>query len=331
MSLNEALEQQNSELASERIYKSSEVDVFFIGLVDDEETRGAELLAAVPCLFGSDLNAAGSVYEDRRRFCCSESFVNFAYEVENARGVEEIDLGLVVFYGDYRKADGITFFDLHLIEVRYRVSVLYSSKSVYDAGRKQRGFEESRLAGTSVPDQSDVSDVFACIAFHFIYSLLSKIVETAPLEKTPCIMTIESIAKYNLKNINQCELNESVGFNLDKAMRFIEFQSPDIIYFEGLGSKLGLDFFTSLVYNNKTILTEFMVNSVEELQEKLAPQDFSLFKSFAVKFFLFPKSLVKLSPIKVEHFPSIVSITSCGGSISVVTHSSPFQIGRAHV
>ena len=56
-------------------------------------------------------------------------------------------------------------------------------------------------------------------------------------------MTLESIAKYKLNNVSQCELNENIGFNLDKAMRFIEFQSPDIIYFEGITTKEGLDFF----------------------------------------------------------------------------------------
>ena len=113
---------------------------------------------------------------------------------------------------------------------------------------------------------------------HFIYSLLSEIVNLSS-KNIPCVMTIESIAKYHLKNINQCELNESIGFNLERAMKYIEFQNPDVIYFERISSKLGLDYFTSLVYNGKTIITEFMVNSVEELQEKLSPQDFSLFKS----------------------------------------------------
>ena len=38
-------------------------------------------------------------------------------------------------------------------------------------------------------------------------------------------MTLESISKYELKGVNQCEFNENVGFNMDKAARFIEFQS----------------------------------------------------------------------------------------------------------
>ena len=72
--------------------------------------------------------------------------------------------------------------------------------------------------------------------------------------KSKNIMTLESIAKYRLKNVAQCELNENIGFNLDKAMRFIEFQSPDVIYFEGITTKEGLDFFTSLTLKNKTIV-----------------------------------------------------------------------------
>ena len=78
-------------------------------------------------------------------------------------------------------------------------------------------------------------------------------------------MTIESIAKYNLENVNQCELNENIGFNIEKAMRFIEFQSPDIIYFEGITSKTALDYFSSLVYKNKVLITEFLADNIKKI------------------------------------------------------------------
>ena len=55
---------------------------------------------------------------------------------------------------------------------------------------------------------------------HIIYSLL---LEVANSNKNT--MTLDSIAKFNLKNVHQCELNENIGFNMDKASRFIEFQS----------------------------------------------------------------------------------------------------------
>lgn len=113
-----------------------------------------------------------------------------------------------------------------------------------------------------------------CGKTHMIYSILSDI---ATDDKN--IMTIESITKYNLEKVNQCELNEHIGFNLDKAMRFIEFQSPDILYFEGINTKEGLDYFTSLVFKNKTLITEFLAENIADLMKKLSLNEFSMFKS----------------------------------------------------
>ena len=109
---------------------------------------------------------------------------------------------------------------------------------------------------------------------HLIYSVLSNLIP-----KNKNVMTLESIAKYKLKNVSQCELNENIGFNLDKAMRFIEFQSPDIIYFEGITTKEGLDFFTSLTFKNKSLLTEFMAENIDDLRRKFEFSEFSMFKS----------------------------------------------------
>ena len=110
---------------------------------------------------------------------------------------------------------------------------------------------------------------------HVIYSIL---LETASKGKKN-LMTLESIAKYNLKNVNQCELNENVGFNMDKASRFIEFQSPDIIYLEGIKNKEAFDYFSSLVYDNKTIIMEFMANNMEDFRNKMSISDFETLKS----------------------------------------------------
>lgn len=109
---------------------------------------------------------------------------------------------------------------------------------------------------------------------HIIYSLL---LEIANSEKN--IMTIESITKYNLENVNQCEINENIGFNLDKALRFIEFQSPEIIYLEGVQTKEAFDYFSSLVFKDKTVITEFLANNMTDLRKKLAFVDFEMFKS----------------------------------------------------
>lgn len=111
---------------------------------------------------------------------------------------------------------------------------------------------------------------------HIIYSLLTEI---AHRNKNKNIMTLESITKYNLEGVNQCELNENISFNMDKASRFIEFQSPDIIYLEGVKTKEIFDYFSSLVYDNKTIIMEFLANNMEELRNKMAFSDFETLKS----------------------------------------------------
>ncbi|MGN1125309.1 MAG: GspE/PulE family protein [Candidatus Gastranaerophilaceae bacterium] len=107
---------------------------------------------------------------------------------------------------------------------------------------------------------------------HVIYSLLNEI---SDMKKN--IMTIESITKYDLPKINQCELNESIGFNLDKALRFIEFQSPEIIYLEGMMSKF--DYISSLVFSNKTVITEFLAENMSDLREKMSFSELETFKS----------------------------------------------------
>lgn len=110
---------------------------------------------------------------------------------------------------------------------------------------------------------------------HVIYSLLLE----AAKNDVKNIMTLESIAKYTLSGVNQCELNENVGFNMDKASRFIEFQSPDIIYLEGIKTKESFDYFAGLVFDGKTVIMEFLANNMEDLRNKMAFSDFETLKS----------------------------------------------------
>jgi len=93
------------------------------------------------------------------------------------------------------------------------------------------------------------------------------------------IMTVESIAKYDLDGINQCELNEKAGFNIDKALKYIDFQSPDIVYFEEILAKEDFKKIMLLTQNNKTVITEFTADDVQALVEKINNMELNELKS----------------------------------------------------
>ena len=142
---------------------------------------------------------------------------------------------------------------------------------------KEIGFTESQII-TVKNELETPGIVLICGASsvgktHIIYSILNSISNS-----NKNIMTIESISKYSLNNVNQCELNENIGFNIDKAMRFIEFQSPDIIYFESITTKNALDYFSSLVFKNKVLITEILADNMANLNKKLSYEDFEMFK-----------------------------------------------------
>ena len=126
---------------------------------------------------------------------------------------------------------------------------------------------------------------------HVIYSLLQEAAKNGAKN----IMTLESIAKYELQGVNQCEFNENVGFNMDKAVRFIEFQNPNIIYLEGIKSKASFDYFSSLVYSDKTIIMEFLANNMDDLRQKMAFSDFDTLKSIiSLMVFIHSKNSVEV-------------------------------------
>ncbi len=91
------------------------------------------------------------------------------------------------------------------------------------------------------------------------------------------IMTIESIVKYDLRGINQCELREKVGFNKEKALKYIDFQSPDIIYFEEFISE---KFLVNFVKTGKLIITEMSAKNTDEAENILAAENFSEIREF---------------------------------------------------
>lgn len=105
------------------------------------------------------------------------------------------------------------------------------------------------------------------------YSILNSIDKT-----NKNTMTVESIAKYNLNGVVQCELKEKAGFNFEKAAMFISFQSPDVVYVEEVISKEDLKYLSMLAETQKVVITEILADSVGNLFDKLSIKDLEEFK-----------------------------------------------------
>lgn len=102
-----------------------------------------------------------------------------------------------------------------------------------------------------------------------VYSLLNSI-------QNKTVITIEPIIKYELKTAQQCELKEKVGLDISKAMKFIEFQSLDVAYFESAPTTNALEYINSLSLGGKTIITEFLAENIDDFIKKF---DFSPVKN----------------------------------------------------
>ena len=51
-----------------------------------------------------------------------------------------------------------------------------------------------------------------------------------------------------------------------------------MIYFEGITSKSALDYFSSLVFKDKVLITEFLADNMVGLNDKLSYEDFEMFR-----------------------------------------------------
>jgi type IV pilus assembly protein PilB len=104
------------------------------------------------------------------------------------------------------------------------------------------------------------------------YSILNSLDKT---QKN--IMTLESIAKYNLEGVHQCELKEKAGFSFEKAVKLIDFQSPDIVYTEEVFAEDDINYLTLLAKSGKTIITEILAEDREAAAKKLKKKSYEEF------------------------------------------------------
>lgn len=129
----------------------------------------------------------------------------------------------------------------------------------------EKCLEEAGIIIIAGPDLSGKSFV--------AYSLLNSMDR-----KNKNIMTVESVVKYDLEGINQCEINEKAGFHLEKAFNFIDFQSPDIIYCEETSNEAIIRYLAALAQEGKTLIVEIRADNEECLYNKLNSEKYKEFK-----------------------------------------------------
>ncbi len=124
------------------------------------------------------------------------------------------------------------------------------------------------------------------------YSILNSMDKT-----TKNLMTVESIVKYDLTGVNQSELNEKVGFNFEKAVRFIDFQSPDVIYVEEVFLNKDFKHLTLFAESYKTVITEISADNIENLMKKLDSEELIEFKK-NIKCLIFVENKDKIQIVR---------------------------------
>lgn len=101
--------------------------------------------------------------------------------------------------------------------------------------------------------------------FSLCYSMLSEVAQTG---KT--VFAIESISRQTLSGVTHCEINEKVGFDIEKIIKHLEFQSPDAVYLEEIWTDDTLIFVKSLIDRNILVIAqcydqEYIKNKAESL------------------------------------------------------------------
>ena len=152
-----------AELLTELSGDAGEVGVLLVELGDIEHTGELAVDAVLPALFGADGDAGLRGGEDQTGFAHAERLHDFAGEIEEAGGVDEVDLVTLVFYGRERRADRELTADFLGIVVADGVAVGDLAQAVGALRQIEEAFGKGGLAVAAVTEQCDVSDLIRCV------------------------------------------------------------------------------------------------------------------------------------------------------------------------
>jgi hypothetical protein len=143
--------------------------VFFVQFGDEEGTGlGAGITEDV---FGTYLNAILGGYDDQCGVSSLNALMGFAYEIEESRRVNNIDLAVFPFYRTYGGRKGNPSFDFFGIKVGAGATCGYITRTVNGLRGEQEGLGQTGFTGRAVTGKADVSQSGLGIIFHLIFLL----------------------------------------------------------------------------------------------------------------------------------------------------------------
>ena len=156
--------QRGAELLAQLLKGLVEVGVLLVHLGDVYGAGQARVGKGLPGLLGADVQAVLGGDADDADVRDAQSLSDLAREVEVSRGVDDVDLGLLIL--SVHRAGGDTYLaaDLLRVVVRDGVAGGGAAEPVGSAGQKEDALSEAGLAVAAVSEQRDVADVLGCIA-----------------------------------------------------------------------------------------------------------------------------------------------------------------------
>ena len=155
-----------AELLLQLVQRGIVIRVFLVDFRDVEHARHCLLLAALPRLFRADARAGLAGRDDQSGLCNAHRALHFAFKIKEARGIEQVDLAVVPFYGRYCGRDRELAADFFGVEIADRVAVGDLAYAVGRTGDIKQALDERGLAVAAVAHETYVTDLVYRIIGH---------------------------------------------------------------------------------------------------------------------------------------------------------------------
>ena len=155
-----------AELLLQLVQRGVVIRILLVDLGDIEHTRHGAGFAALPCFFRADTRAGLAGRNNQRGFSHAQRAIDFAFKIEEARGVEQVDLAAVKLDRRDSRRDRKFAFDFLRVKVADCIAVRDLADTVGHSGDIEQAFDERGLAVAAVPHQTYVTDLVNRVIGH---------------------------------------------------------------------------------------------------------------------------------------------------------------------